>query len=77
MCTLAAGALGVCSGLTGCDNDVPTPAWLPNYADSGYGGKGGAGGQGAAAGGGAKAAAAGDAGESSSGGSSGEGGDEP
>ena len=74
-CTLLAGALAASSVLAGCDNEVPTPPWLPNYTASGYGagGKGGGGG-----GGGAKAGAAGEAGEagaSSTGGSSGEGGD--
>lgn len=71
-CTLAAGALGASSVLAGCDNEVPTPPWLPNYTASGYGagGKGGSGG--------AKAGAAGEAGEagaSTTGGGSGEGGD--
>ena len=73
-CTLVAGGIGASSVLTGCDNDVDTPPWLPNYTASGYGGKAGASGGGA--GGGAKAGAAGEAGESSSG-SSGEGGDGP
>ena len=26
---------------TACNNDVDTSAWLPNYTESGYGGKGG------------------------------------
>jgi hypothetical protein len=76
-CTLAAGALAASSGLMGCDNDVDTPPWLPNYTASGYGGKAGAGGKSGGAGDGAKAGAAGDASDGGSSGSNGEGGDAP
>jgi len=78
--TLISGLLAGSSLLGGCANEVPTPPWLPYYADSGYGGKAGAGGTGggsSAGSGGAKAGAAGEAGESDLGGSSGEGGEAP
>ena len=72
----APGVLAVSSLLTGCDNDVETLPWLPNYTASGYGGKTSAGGKGGGANPGS-AGQAGDAGESSAGGSLGEGGAGP
>jgi len=87
ICTLI--AVGGTSVLEGCNNDVPTPPWYPNYVDSGYGGNGAAyGGRGAAAagkgggagqGGGSAAApgAAGAAGDRNTSSSGGEGGDQP
>jgi len=83
-------AVGGTSVLEGCNNDVPTPPWYPNYVDSGYGGNGAAyGGRGAATagkgggvgkGGGTGAAGvAGETGEADARGTSsgGEGGDRP
>jgi len=78
--TLISAGLAASLLLGGCDNDVPTPPWLPNYDESGYGGRGGsggksAGGAGGASGtsgtGGAKAGAAGEAGAPSDGGEGG------
>jgi hypothetical protein len=77
ICISVSGALVASSVLDGCSNDVPTPPWLPNYVDSGYGGKGGAGGKGGGSAGSAGsagsgiAAAAGEA-EDSSGGAAGD-----
>jgi len=84
ICTLI--AVAGTSVLEGCNNDVPTPPWYPNYVDSGYGGNGAAyggrgaaiaGGAGKAAGGSATVGAAGEGGEASTSSSGGEGGDRP
>ncbi len=62
---LAPAALGA-SLMIGCNDDVDTPPWYPNYTASGYGGaKGGAGGaagaSGASGGGGSTSAGSGGA----------------
>ena len=86
ICTLF--AVGGTSILGGCNNDVPTPPWYPNYVDSGYGGNGAAyGGRGAATagkgggsgngGGSGATGVAGEAGDGSTSSSGGEGGDQP
>jgi hypothetical protein len=69
--SLVAGAMAASLLLAGCNNDVDTPPWLPNYADSGHGGKA------STDGGGTGGLGAGEAGESGSGANSGEGGDAP
>ncbi|HYQ02013.1 MAG TPA: hypothetical protein VER96_25240 [Polyangiaceae bacterium] len=74
ICTLI--TVGGTSVLEGCNNDVPTPPWYPNYIDSGYGGNGAAyGGRGAAAAGKGGGAGAGQGGGSGAAGAAGEAGD--
>ena len=71
MAALVPVTLGASTLVVGCNDDVDTPPWYPNYTDSGYGGaKGGSGGAA-----GAKAGAAGiGAAGASPGGDAGEGG---
>jgi hypothetical protein len=76
VCRLVFGALAASSVLGACTNDVPTPPWLPNYVDSGYGGKAGSAGKGGGSAGIGVAGALGEAGEGSAG-SSGEAGAGP